>query len=77
MKIDRTHRVARLALAVRSIKKAHYQTARTQPRAFGARSHRRSHGHAACRLDLLRLRQHQGAVELIDRLEESRTDARP
>lgn len=29
VKIDRAHRVARLAMAVRSIKKAHYQTART------------------------------------------------
>ncbi|MFG1229852.1 tetratricopeptide repeat protein [Xanthobacter wiegelii] len=69
VKIDRTHRVARLALAVRSIKKAHYQTARTNL----ALSVRGPIGDLTATLlaawTFFGSGNTKGAVELIDRLE--------
>ncbi len=69
VKIDRTHRVARLALAVRSIKKAHYQTARTNL----ALSVRGPIGDLTATLlaawTFFGSGNTKGAVELIDRLD--------
>ncbi len=69
VKIDRTHRVARLALAVRSIKKGHYQTARTNL----ALSVRGPIGDLTATLlaawTFFGSGNTKGAVELIDRLE--------
>ena len=69
VKADRTHRIARLALAVRSIKKAHYQTARTNL----ALSVRGPIGDLTATLlaawTFYGSGNTKGAVELIDRLE--------
>ncbi|UJX46543.1 tetratricopeptide repeat protein [Xanthobacter sp. YC-JY1] len=69
VKIDRTHRVARLALAVRSIKKGHYQTARTNL----ALSVRGPIGDLTATLlaawTFFGSGNTKGAVELIDRLD--------
>ncbi|MEP9352156.1 tetratricopeptide repeat protein [Xanthobacter sp. KR7-65] len=69
VKIDRTHRIARLALAVRSIKKTHYQTARTNL----ALSVRGPIGDLTATLlaawTFYGSGNTKGAVELIDRLE--------
>lgn len=69
VKTDRTHRIARLALAVRSIKKGHYQTARTNL----ALSVRGPIGDLTATLlaawTFFGSGNTKGAVELIDRLE--------
>lgn len=69
VKADRTHRIARLALSVRAIKKAHYQTARTNL----ALSVRGPIGDLTATLlaawTFYGSGNTKGAVELIDRLE--------
>ncbi|MDI4665455.1 tetratricopeptide repeat protein [Xanthobacter autotrophicus] len=69
VKADRTHRIARLVLSVRSIKKAHYQTARTNL----ALSVRGPIGDLTATLlaawTFYGSGNTRGAVELIDRLE--------